>query len=86
MIGVVSYLTFFLTITAILAIAVLGLNLQWGNAGIFNGGVVAFFGAGAYVMIILAGPDRRRRVRRLSACPGRWRSPVAPFRRPASRM
>lgn len=58
MIGLVSYMTFFLTITAILAIAVLGLNLQWGNAGIFNGGVVAFFGAGAYVMIILAGPDR----------------------------
>ncbi len=58
MIGLISYLTFFLTITSILAIAVLGLNLQWGNAGIFNGGVVAFFGAGAYVMIILGGPER----------------------------
>ncbi|MCY6382605.1 branched-chain amino acid ABC transporter permease [Hoeflea prorocentri] len=58
MIGFASYLMFFLTITAILAIAVLGLNLQWGNAGIFNGGVVAFFGIGAYVMIILGGPVR----------------------------
>jgi len=58
MIGLVSYLTFFATITAILAIAVLGLNLQWGNAGIFNGGGVAFFGMGAYAMIILAGPER----------------------------
>jgi len=58
MIGIISYLTFFVTITAILAIAVLGLNLQWGNTGIFNGGVVAFFGIGAYAMIILAGPDR----------------------------
>ncbi len=58
MIGIVSYLAFFLTITGILAIAVLGLNLQWGNAGIFNGGVVAFFGIGAYTMIIMAGPDR----------------------------
>jgi branched-chain amino acid transport system permease protein len=58
MIGIVSYLTFFLTITGILAIAVLGLNLQWGNAGIFNGGVVAFFGVGAYTMIILGGPVR----------------------------
>ena len=45
MIGVISYLVFFATVAAILAIAVLGLNLQWGNAGLFNGGVVAFFGA-----------------------------------------
>ena len=58
MIGLASYLVFFVTITAILAIAVLGLNLQWGNAGIFHGGVVAFFGAGAYIMIILGGPER----------------------------
>ena len=58
MIGVVSYLVFFLTIALILAIAVLGLNLQWGNTGIFNGGVAAFFGAGAYGLIILGGPDR----------------------------
>ena len=42
MIGVVSYLVFFSTMAAILAIAVLGLNLQWGNTGLFNGGVAAF--------------------------------------------
>ena len=48
MIGVISYLVFFATTASILAIAVLGLNLQWGNTGLFNGGVVAFFGAGAY--------------------------------------
>lgn len=58
MIGIFSYLAFFLTITAILGIAVLGLNLQWGNTGIFNGGVVAFFGIGSYAMVILAGPER----------------------------
>ena len=58
MIGLVSYLVFFATITAILATAVLGLNLQWGNAGIFNGGVVAFFGTGGYATVILGGPDR----------------------------
>lgn len=58
MTGIVSYLVFFATITAILATAVLGLNLQWGNAGIFNGGVVAFFGTGGYTMIVLGGPDR----------------------------
>lgn len=58
MIGIISYLVFFLTIACILAIAVLGLNLQWGFTGIFNGGVVAFFGAGAYGLILLGGPPR----------------------------
>lgn len=55
MIGLVSYLVFFTTIASILAIAVLGLNLQWGNTGLFNGGVVAFFGAGAYATLLLGG-------------------------------
>ncbi|MHA6345293.1 branched-chain amino acid ABC transporter permease [Roseivivax sp. CAU 1761] len=55
MIGLVSYLVFFATVASILAIAVLGLNLQWGNTGLFNGGVAAFFGAGAYGTLILGG-------------------------------
>ncbi len=55
MIGVVSYLVFFASVASILALATLGLNLQWGNTGLFNGGVVAFFGAGAYATIILGG-------------------------------
>ena len=55
MIGVVSYFVFFATTASILAIAVLGLNPQWGNTGLFNGGVVAFFGAGAYGTLILGG-------------------------------
>ncbi|CTQ52942.1 leucine/isoleucine/valine transporter permease subunit [Roseibium album] len=55
MIGVISYLVFFATVAAILGIAVLGLNLQWGNTGLFNGGVVASFGAGAYGTLILGG-------------------------------
>ncbi|MEP3427862.1 MAG: branched-chain amino acid ABC transporter permease [Roseibium sp.] len=55
MMGLVSYLVFFTTVASILAIAVLGLNLQWGNTGLFNGGVVAFFGAGAYGTLILGG-------------------------------
>ncbi|MEO1679839.1 MAG: branched-chain amino acid ABC transporter permease [Pseudomonadota bacterium] len=55
MIGVVSYLVFFGTVAAILAIATLGLNLQWGYTGLFNGGVVASFGAGAYGTLILGG-------------------------------
>ena len=55
MIGVISYLIFFATVASILSIAVLGLNLEWGNTGLFNGGVVAFFGAGAYGTLILGG-------------------------------
>ena len=61
MIGIISYAVFFTTIAAILAIAVLGLNFQWGNTGLFNGGVAAFFGAGAYATIMLGGtpqPDQ----------------------------
>ena len=56
MIGIASYLIFFFTIGFILSIAVLGLNLQWGHTGLFNGGVAAFFGAGAYGVILIGGP------------------------------
>ncbi|WP_375257880.1 branched-chain amino acid ABC transporter permease [Citreimonas sp.] len=55
MIGLISYLVFFATVASILSIAVLGLNLQWGNTGLFNGGVAAFFGAGAYGTLMLGG-------------------------------
>ncbi|GGE13943.1 amino acid/amide ABC transporter membrane protein 2, HAAT family [Gemmobacter megaterium] len=55
MIGLISYIAFFATMAGIMAIAVLGLNLQWGNTGLFNGGVVAFFGMGAYGTMILGG-------------------------------
>ena len=55
MTGVISYLVFFATVASILAIAALGLNLQWGNTGLFNGGVAAFFGAGAYGTLLLGG-------------------------------
>ena len=55
MTGVVSYLVFFATMAGILAIVVLGLNLQWGYTGLFNGGVAAFFGAGAYITMLLGG-------------------------------
>ncbi|MBM1221375.1 branched-chain amino acid ABC transporter permease [Ponticoccus sp. SC2-23] len=58
MIGLVSYLTFFLTMAGIMAIITLGLNLHWGYTGLFNGGVVAFFGAGAYGTMILGGPSQ----------------------------
>ncbi|MGA1174921.1 MAG: branched-chain amino acid ABC transporter permease [bacterium] len=58
MIGLISYLVFFATVASIIGIAVLGLNLQWGNTGLFNGGVAAFFGAGAYGLILLGGTEQ----------------------------
>lgn len=58
MIGIVSYLVFFLILSLIFGIAVLGLNLQWGYTGLFNAGVAGFVGIGAYTMAILTGPAR----------------------------
>ena len=58
MIGVVSYLVFFLILALIFGIAVLGLNLQWGYTGLFNAGVAGFVAIGAYTMAILTGPSR----------------------------
>ena len=43
----------FLTTVGIFAIVALGLNLHWGYTGIFNFGVVAFIGVGAYVSAIM---------------------------------
>ncbi len=43
----------FLIPVSLFAIVALGLNLQWGHTGLFNGGVAAFFGIGAYGAAIL---------------------------------
>jgi branched-chain amino acid transport system permease protein len=51
-----SYLIFFITVAAILSIATLGLNLQWGVSGQFNAGVVGFLAVGGYSMAILTMP------------------------------
>ena len=58
MMGVVSYLVFFLCIALILGVAVLGLNLQWGFTGLFNAGVVGFMAVGGYGTAILIGVER----------------------------
>lgn len=58
MIGLLSYLVFFLTVALIYAIAVLGLNLQWGSTGLFNAGIVGFYAIGAYAFAILTAPPR----------------------------
>ncbi|MDH3659438.1 MAG: branched-chain amino acid ABC transporter permease [Alphaproteobacteria bacterium] len=58
MIGLFSYLIFFLIIALIFGVAVLGLNLQWGFTGLFNAGVVGFMAVGGYATAIMIGRER----------------------------
>ena len=58
MIGLISYLVFFLIVSLIFSISVLGLNMQWGFTGLFNAGVAGFVAIGGYTMAILTGPSR----------------------------
>ena len=48
MTGLASYACFFLTVALTYGLAALGLNLQWGSAGLFNVGVAGFAAGGAY--------------------------------------
>jgi branched-chain amino acid transport system permease protein len=54
--GPVSYAAFFLVFASAFAVAVLGLNLQWGFVGLFNVGVAGFVAVGAYTSAILTTP------------------------------
>ena len=56
MIGIVSYLVFFLIQALVFAVVCLGLNLQWGYTGLFNIGVAGFYLVGAYAFALLCGP------------------------------
>ena len=56
MIGILSYLVFFLIQAMVYAILSLGLNLQWGYTGLFNIGVAGFFLVGSYAFAVLSGP------------------------------
>lgn len=55
-----AYLLFFVTVAAILSIATLGLNLQWGISGQFNAGVVGFVAIGGYTLAVLSMPVTER--------------------------
>jgi branched-chain amino acid transport system permease protein len=48
------YLAIFICIYGCLAI---GLNVQWGYAGLFNAGIAGFFAVGAYTTSILTSPE-----------------------------
>jgi branched-chain amino acid transport system permease protein len=53
----VGYGAFFMTMALIYAIVCLGLNVQWGQTGLFNVGVAGFVAIGAYVSALLTTPE-----------------------------
>jgi len=65
--AVIEFVNFLIPVS-IFAILALGLNLQWGHTGLFNGGVAAFFGVGAYTAAILM----TTKVYPSSFDPGHW--------------
>jgi len=50
----IAYLTAIATLVGVRALLTLGLNVQWGMAGLVNLGAVAFFAVGAYTSALLA--------------------------------
>ncbi|BDA84387.1 branched-chain amino acid ABC transporter permease [Aureimonas sp. SA4125] len=56
MIDLLGYGAFFLTIALSYAIIAIGLNVQWGQTGLFNVGVAGFVAIGAYVSGLLTTP------------------------------
>lgn len=70
MTGMLAYACFFLTTASIYAIACLGLNVQWGYAGLFNVGVAGFVAVGAYVSALLTAAPAAGRL-------GGWALPIA---------
>ena len=57
MIDLLSYAAFFLSVALIYGLMTLGLNLQWGETGLFNVGIAGFVAIGGYASAILTSPD-----------------------------
>ena len=57
----IAYGAFFTTVALTYAIICLGLNLQWGQTGLFNVGVAGFVAVGAYVSALLTTPPNAQR-------------------------
>ncbi|MFC6762058.1 branched-chain amino acid ABC transporter permease [Sulfitobacter porphyrae] len=55
-IDLLSYGAFFLTMALSYAVICLGLNVQWGQTGLFNVGVAGFVAVGAYTSALLTTP------------------------------
>jgi len=56
LVGPVAYASFFLALALLNALVCLGLNLQWGQSGLFNVGVAGFVAIGAYASALLTTP------------------------------
>ena len=56
MIDLLSYGAFFLSVAMTYAIISLGLNVQWGQTGLFNVGIAGFVAIGAYASALLTTP------------------------------
>lgn len=54
--GIINYIVFILILASIYSITTMGLNIQWGLAGLFNVGISGFFGVGAYAVAIFSSP------------------------------
>jgi branched-chain amino acid transport system permease protein len=57
MLDILSYAAFFLVTALTYGIICLGLNVQWGQTGLFNVGVAGFVAIGAYVSALLTTPE-----------------------------
>ena len=55
--GPMMYVIGLLTVGGIYSVLCLGLNVQWGFAGLFNAGIMGFFAVGAYTAAILTTPE-----------------------------
>lgn len=57
MLDILAYAAFFLVTALTYGIICLGLNVQWGQTGLFNVGVAGFVAIGAYTSALLTTPD-----------------------------
>lgn len=55
--GLLMYAVSLATMFGIYGILCIGLNVQWGFAGLFNAGIAGFFAVGAYTTAILTSPE-----------------------------
>ena len=60
--GLLNYAAFMAIFIGIYALLALGLNIQWGFAGLFNAGIAGFFAVGAYTSAILTSPHADGRI------------------------
>ena len=62
LVGPIAYASFFLVFALVNAIVCLGLNVQWGQTGLFNVGVAGFVAIGAYASALLTTPPSQGRL------------------------